>query len=39
MTEPREQGQTASLYEQLRDSAPKEVAVEWRDGDRWVSYT
>ena len=38
MTETREQGQTASLYEQLRDSAPKEVAVEWRDGDRWVSY-
>jgi hypothetical protein len=38
MTETREQGQTASLYEQLRDSAPKEAAIEWRDGDRWVSY-
>ena len=38
MTETREQGQSTSLYERVRDSAPKEVAVEWRDGDRWVSY-
>ena len=28
----------ADLYERLRDSAPKEAAVEWRDGDRWASY-
>ena len=29
---------TASLYERLRDSAPKAARVEWRDGDRWVSH-
>ena len=27
----------ADLYERLRDSAPKEARVEWRDGDRWAS--
>ena len=27
----------ADLYERLRDSAPKEAKVEWRDGDRWAS--
>jgi hypothetical protein len=25
-------------YEQLRDSAPSESRIEWRDGDRWSSY-
>ena len=29
---------SADIYERVRDSAPKEVVVEWRDGDRWVSY-
>ena len=28
----------ADLYERLRDSAPKEARVEWRDADRWVSH-
>ena len=27
----------ADLYERLRDSAPKEARVEWRDGDRWAA--
>lgn len=31
-------GGAADLYERLRDSAPKEAKVEWRDGDRWVSH-
>ena len=28
----------ADLYERLRDSAPKEAKVEWRDGDRWAAH-
>jgi hypothetical protein len=28
----------ADLYERLRDSAPKEARVEWRDADRWASH-
>ena len=28
---------SADLYERLRDSAPKDARVEWRDGDRWAS--
>ena len=38
MTETREQGQSASLYEQLRDGLEGEAGINWRDGDRWSSY-
>lgn len=37
-TEATQQETTASSYEQLRDSAPKDAKIEWRDGDKWAGH-
>lgn len=40
MSEPHEhiEQEAPSSYEHLRDSAPQDAGVEWRDGDRWAAH-